>query len=317
MKQKGVLTMKRTLALILALVLALGMVFVLAACKDKDTGGETTTEPTTQAEENTDEVTDPVDGPTEEPSSEEDTTGEPVTDDKGNTVEPSTKKGDPPTGTVTTTTPPAKIDAPVGGSVAQIVAFYNKAANDTKAAKNFTATRHNKLDCNLTEGVLKAANELLGDLRTDKTKTVTFVNGKGTGSDSGETTNKFLPPAGDVAHMSKLTAAGVASAKCEKKGTGWQITLKLKEEVHDAKKVPPHHGSCMDTLDVDWDGLPINVKEPMATYKGADIKAVVNKDGKLDSLYIYEPVAVRGSTVLGKLVVEGYWLQEITFKDYK
>jgi len=215
------------------------------------------------------------------------------------------------------TTEPETPEVPTGA--AAIVKFYNEAANNTKNQKNFTAVKSDKLDCHMTEGFLSILDGILNDLRKDvpNLKEV-FVNGKGTlGASGGGTPQSFLPVEKQP-YMSKLQASWVKSASCTQNADGtFTIKLALKDETFAAKtEDPKQHHSCMDTLDVDWNGLPVTINDDAVGYiSKATITATVSKDGKLLSeLHIYEPVTVRGTVrLLGKFAVEGYWKQDILF----
>ncbi len=209
---------------------------------------------------------------------------------------------------------------PVGGTKQEIVKFYNTVANNTKAQKDFSVRKDEKLDCAVTEGALQVIDSLLDDLlrKDEKNITETFRNGKGT-KDTNRTPAKFLP-VGDKSYMSKLDPAWVKSASCVKKGSGWEIKITMVDETVLAKGgVPYKHDSCMDTLDIDWkNDVPFEVEDSStSTISKATISAIVNPGGALlDELHIYEPVEVRGRIKVGlwaKLVVAGYWKQDIWF----
>ncbi|MCL2106339.1 MAG: hypothetical protein FWH26_04665 [Oscillospiraceae bacterium] len=217
----------------------------------------------------------------------------------------------------TTLTTTAAVKAPVGGSAADIVKFYNTAANNTKAQKNFTAVRSNKLDCNMTEGFLSILNPVLNDLREDNPNVKeVFVNGKPT-IDSSTSVNAFLPVKNQP-YMSKLEVRALKSASCAKNSDGtFTVKLAFKEESFPALTGDGvlHH-AAMDTLEVDWAGLPVTVNpETTARIHDATITAIVTADGQLlKELHIYEPVEVKGTVrIFGKLTVEGYWKQDIIF----
>jgi len=217
----------------------------------------------------------------------------------------------------TETTEPEAIEVPQG--TAAIVKFYNDAANNTKNQKNFTAVKSEKLDCHMTEGFLSILDGVLNDLRKDvpNLKEV-FVNGKGTlGASGGGTPQSFLPVEKQP-YMSKLQASWVKSASCTQNNDGtFTVKFTLKEETFLAiSEDPKQHHSCMDTLNVDWNGLPVTVNDDtLGRIHDATISATISKDGKLlNELHIYEPVEVKGSVkIFGKMTVEGYWKQDIQF----
>jgi len=257
-------------------------------------------EETTLEEETEEGATEPV----EETTLEEETTAEAATTMAETTTEAPT--------TV------AEIKTPTG--TADIVAFYNTAANNTKAQKDFTVTRKNKLDCNITEGVLTIVNSVLSDLREDTEVKEVFKNGKGT-IDTGNTPAKFLPPRpGEFSYMSKLQASGVKSASCVKNADGtFTVNIALKEETFKAKsEKPKNHHSCMGVLDIDWNGLPFSVHDDTTgrNYNGT-IKAVITPDGQLlKELHQYQDVEVKGQVqviVWANITVQGYYRQDFIF----
>jgi len=258
--------------------------------------------------------------PTEPVANTEDyTTEAPETTPPGETGPTETEtETTAPESTTEAETTEAAVTVPQG--TAAIVKFYNDAANNTRAHNNFTAEKHDVLDCNITEGFLTIVNGALNDLRKNETKKETFVNGKGVGN-PGETPAKFLPPGpGQFTYMSALQAGWVKSASCAQNADGtFTVKLALKEETFLAKsETPKQHISCMDVLDVDWNGLPFKVHDDT---KGrnydATITATVTKDGKLlNDLHIYEPVEVKGQVqvlIWANITVAGYWKQDITF----
>jgi len=284
--------MKRVLTLLLALALALGALAAFSAC-DKTPDLEPT-EPVVVIEDET----------TEAPPVETD----PSIEEEEETTKPDEEE----------TTAEEAVTVPQG--TAAIVAFYNEAANNTKSHKKFTAQKYEKLDCNITEGFLTIVNGALNDLRKEETKKETFVNGKGT-INTNETTKKFLPPGpGEFSYMSALQPGWVKSASCTQNADGtFTVKLTLKEETFLAKSEnPTHHISCMDVLDVDWNGLPFKVHdETKGRNYDATINATVTKDGTLlQELHIYEPVEVKGQVqvlIWANITVAGYWKQDIQF----
>ena len=198
------------------------------------------------------------------------------------------------------------------------MAFYNNAANNTHDHRNFTAQRHNVLNANVTEGVLQAVNAVLNDLRENTNVTERFVNGRGT-NDTSETPRNFLPVSGQP-YMSRLRPAYVHSASATQNANGtFTINIRMNDESFRALTGVPHrHDTVMDTLDVDWNDLPLTVhEETMAHIRGATIRAVVSPDGQLlQSLHIDQPVEVRGQVQAVfwlNIAVTGYWRQNITF----
>ena len=126
----------------------------------------------------------------------------------------------------------AEVNAPVGGSATQIVAFYNQYANAVKSAEKITIKKHDKRDMVMdVPAIMKALmpSDAGGmNPNTDETTTETFKNGKGIKNTSLKL-NDFLPVSGKP-YVSQLKASHAQSATCVKQGTGWVVTIKLKDE---------------------------------------------------------------------------------------
>ena len=213
-----------------------------------------------------------------------------------------------------TTTAKTEVNAPVGGSTAQIVAFYNQTANAVKSTKNITVKRHDK-----TEGTVNIpaiAKAFMGDgadmdPNSEETKTESFVNGKGT-KDTSLTLKNFLPVRGQD-YVSQLKASYVKSASCVKQGDGWIIKITLKDEsnIDGFENLPDTYTSCMDLTMGGGsggsggpggpgggppdgtrpegsapppDGGNMPSMNASGSLKNGMITAVINKDGQLTSL---------------------------------
>ena len=148
----------------------------------------------------------------------------------------------------TTTIEEAAVDAPVGGSIAQVAAFYNEHANAIKTAEQITIKKHNVRNAVLDiPAVIKA---LLPkrmknfDPSANETITETFVNGRGT-SDPARKLNDFLPVNG-TSDVSRLRAAHIKSAGCAEQGGGWVVNIKLKNEPTDMGSFGSMRGDMSD-----------------------------------------------------------------------
>lgn len=297
--------MKKQVSRLFALLMAIVMIFSFSACG----GDNDTTEPesTTKAEE--------VDASVEETSgTEESTEDTSATDD---TDVSATEDNDD-----VTTKAPVKISAPVNGSTAQIVKFYNDYANATKAYKGTvkikkTEGRVSKLTKFLGEGKAKdLASGMLEDATGgSSTKTKTFTNGK---CSDGDSLVKFLPPSKRTT-MSTLTANGVKSATCTAVNGGWKVVIKLKQEKVGFNEKPTAHDSCIDILEIAPDDVKpftINTEATEFNYKGGTIEAVINSSGLLTSLKISEPVYITTKLKLLFSIdteIDGGWNQDIAF----
>jgi len=235
---------------------------------------------------------DPDTEPTEPPVTQPGTTSPATT-------APATTK--PATTTPPTTKPADTVNAPVGGSVTQIVNFYNKHAN---ALKSFTG----KVTVTKADGTVTVINSISGgnvvrNLAQDmlpndyKAKpTLTFVNGV-----SGGTTLAKHLPRGDQAKMSVLEPAGVSSASCIKSGSGWKVTIALKREtVNSLSGVPKYTAQCMDTLGLTADDLkPFTLQSAQVDYINCAIEAVLDAQGRITKLDITTPAQITGKLKYG------------------
>ncbi|HRT81946.1 MAG TPA: hypothetical protein P5127_02190, partial [Oscillospiraceae bacterium] len=264
-----------------ALLLALSLLLSFAACKRQAGKGDETSSKilseTYESSTSSDDLTEETAFSTEVTSEEESTTGE----------EPSSQSA--------TEDSQKAFSAPLGGSIEEIVAFYNENANATKEYKGkVTVYRKIGIPAQISKfapglkGILQGVLEK--NLKT-KEETKTFLAGKNP-DDANDTLEKFLPR-GKGKKMSELKAAGVKSATCEKEGDGYKVTIVLKREVvDDLDKHPPHHTSVMDPLTLDNDSLdPFTLGKGQVIYgqieepfDGARLTAKVNKNGVLDYL---------------------------------
>ena len=125
-----------------------------------------------------------------------------------------------------------QVNAPVGGSIEQIVAFYNQHANTVKSAGRVTITKNSVREVDLNIPLLLrpfVPNNVMESLRNQSTRvTETFVNGIGT-SDAERGINDFLPVAG-TPNVSYLSPSHVISATCISRGSDWVVTIRLRNE---------------------------------------------------------------------------------------
>ena len=200
--------MKRIIAILLALI----MIFAFAACKGKDDKNDTTAESSQDANA---DVQDTQTGDAESNAAESNA-------DDSTAVAPSEGGSEAATqgqqGGQQGNKPAAEIKAPVNGSKADIVAFFNKYAS---AMKSYTG----KVSVKRVQGTTSKINSLNPDkilgidliakaeplLPNDypKTATKTFNGGK---ASDGTTLASFLPAAKRASY--KVDPAGVKSASC-------------------------------------------------------------------------------------------------------
>ncbi len=310
--------MPKKLRQLAAILLVFAVTLSFAACK----GGEPdeTTAPTQAAAEA---------GGTTAPGETTTGTGESTTSTTETTTgtgESTTATGESTTGTEGTAKP-VGIIAPVGGTKAQIVAFYNQYANATKEYKGKVTV---KRDMGTVTKITKMAlfksilQRILDKQLEDESKTKTFNNGYVSG-DKNDTLPKFLPR-GAGKPMSELVPAGVKSAACVKSGSGWKVTITLYKEVVSGLNTPPkHHTSVMDPMTIDPKDLdPFTIGEGKVTYgdvnskdSGASLVAVFNAKGYLDSLNLDAPLQIAGKLGFNNkgidTVIDGKWWGKMTF----
>ncbi len=324
--------MKGNFIKIVALLSSLLLVFSLVACGEKkdDTTTTSATKPNVEAvgeaeqgenisetDENGEQITDV--SVTEESDETTNNDSEDKTTKNNNAAKTTTKKDKVNSNDKTTaaTTKKNANQAPVDGSVAEIVAFYNKAANATKAKQNFTYTRKEQTkviidDISTKSGSLdlltKIGNGII-DSVTRGGKPVTakevFVNGKPT---MGDISLKDSMPIMDNNKMSTLTADGVKSATCKKDGDGYIVTIVLKPEKGTLKQKPPAHAACVNYLRLevlDLGPLNDNIKSAEMNYiddtnSGTKFVVRINKNNLLDYMNTYMSIKGGGSgTILG------------------
>jgi len=277
--------MKNNLSKIIALFLVFTFVFAFSACK-----GSTNETTAAASAATTAEVT----------TVPSDTTAAVTTLPGETTTAATTLPGQTTTSpTVTTTKPAVAIKAPVGGTIAQIVAFYNQYANATKAYTGIIKVQKTSGTISVVNNIAYAwaVKSIALDMlphdygpRADET----FKNGKQIGGT--DTLIKHLPHDKN-AKMSELEPAGVSSATCVKSGSGWKVFINLKSEtVNSLNTVPKYHSQCINTISLkDSDLSPFVLQKASVTYTdGTTITAIVNTKGLLDSANIVEPARIKG-----------------------
>lgn len=297
-------------------MLALAMIFAFAACKN-DTGKDDDSTTAAGADASAgDETAAPADGSTA-----------PVTDDTGSTVpatgdEASTAAGpqnaDETKGGSTGGQTAAVINAPVNGSKADIVNFFNKYAT---AMKQYTG----KVTVKRVQGTTSKINSITGgDAVKDKaepllpndypqTSTKTFNGGK---ASDGTTLSKFLPADDLTAY--NVPAEGVKSATCVKQGSGWKVSITLVPESGTGLQyVPKYHSKCFDTLSLSEDDFkPFTPKSTTVNYQSGTYTFVLGADGRITSISVSEPANVVCKLSLGISIdadFTGTWRQDYTF----
>ncbi len=277
--------MKNKAVRFIALILVFSFVFAFSACKEDET--QTTAATTTAPAEST----------------AEQTTGEVLTGDV--TTDLVDQTTDETTTATQETTAATALTAPVGGSTADIVTFYNRYANATKEYKGkITVRRKMGTQTEIAKffpGLKGILQNVLDRQLKDKDQTKTFVGGKNP-ADSNDTLEKFLPR-GAGQKMSTLIPGGVKSATCTSDGSGWKVVITLKKEVMNGiSTVPPYHSSVMDPITIDDDSMdPFTLGNGQVVYgqieapnNGGTLTAKVNAKGYLDSIIIDAPLQISG-----------------------
>ena len=302
-------TMKRIIAILLALI----MIFAFAACKSKDDKNDTTAESSQDANA---DVQDTQAGDAESNAAES-------TADDSTAVAPSEGGSEVATqgqqGGSQGGKPSAEgINAPVNGSKADIVAFFNKYATAMKQYKG-------KVTVKRVQGTTSKINSITGGsaianiaqplLPNDypQTATQTFNGGK---ASDGTTLASFLPASKRAAY--NVNPAGVKSASCVKQGNGWKVSITLIVESGEGLTfVPTHHGSCFDTLSLTKDSFgPFEPVSTKVNYQSGTFTFVLNADGTLASINVTEPANVVCKLKKGISIdadFTGTWKQDFTF----
>ena len=133
---------------------------------------------------------------------------------------------------------------------------------------------------------------------------------------------KSFFPLFDKDYLSILSPAGVESASAKRVGENRVVTIKLKQEKgKDIQFVPTYHAQYMDIVpfgDLSAGFDEIGMKPTIAYNKGT-INAVINPQGKLVSLKLFQPIEMNGSALIFLLTinmkVKNDWTVDMTF-DY-
>ena len=304
---------------IIALLLALAMIFAFAACKGKDDKNDTTAESTQGAGA---DVQDTQTGDAESNAAESTADDTAVAPSEGGSEAAAQGQQGGSQGGQQGNKPAAEIKAPVNGSKAEIVAFFNKYATAMKQYKGKvtvnrvqgTTSKINSLDPNKILGIdLIAKAEPLLPNDYPKTATKTFNGGK---ASDGTTLASFLPAAKRASY--KVDPAGVKSASCVKQGSGWKVSITLVTESGEGLTyVPKYHGSCFDTLSLTKDSFgPFEPVSTKVNYQSGTFTFVLNADGTLASINVSEPANVICKLKKGISIdadFTGIWQQQYTF----
>ena len=297
---------------IIALLLALAMIFAFAACKGKDDNKDTTADSTQGAGADVQETQAGGEDTTAAEAPSGDSTEAPS--EGGSEAATQGQQGGSQGGKPS----PEGINAPVNGSKADIVAFFNKYATAMKQYKG-------KVTVKRVQGTTSKINSITGGsaianiaqplLPNDypQTATQTFNGGKAA---DGTTLASFLPASKRAAY--NVNPAGVKSASCVKQGNGWKVSITLIVESGEGLTfVPTHHGSCFDTLSLTKDSFgPFEPVSTKVNYQSGTFTFVLNADGTLASINVTEPANVVCKLKKGISIdadFTGTWKQDFTF----
>lgn len=297
---------------IIALLLALAMIFAFAACKGKDDNKDTTADSTQGAGADVQDTQAGGEDTTAAEAPSGDSTEAPF--EGGSEAATQGQQGGSQGGKPS----PEGINAPVNGSKADIVAFFNKYATAMKQYKG-------KVTVKRVQGTTSKINSITGGsaianiaqplLPNDypQTATQTFNGGKAA---DGTTLASFLPASKRAAY--NVNPAGVKSASCVKQGNGWKVSITLIVESGEGLTfVPTHHGSCFDTLSLTKDSFgPFEPVSTKVNYQSGTFTFVLNADGTLASINVTEPANVVCKLKKGISIdadFTGTWKQDFTF----
>lgn len=304
---------------LIALLLALAMIFAFAACKPKDKTDSDTTTNASQDDANVDADV-PQDG-NDEGDGTDVTGGEDATAPSEGGSEAQTEGGN---GSATSSAKPdggnasTAITAPVGGSKAEVITFFNKYAS---AMKSYTG----KVTVKRVQGTTSKINKITGGdtikniaeplLPNDypQNATKTFNGGK---ASDGTTLSSFMPAKDRSSY--KVDVAGVKSASCTKQGSGWKVTFTLVRESGEGLVfVPKYHSACFDTLSLTPDDFkPFEPVSTTVNYECGTFTCVFNADGTIASINVSEPANVVCKLKMGLSIdadFTGTWQQQYTF----
>lgn len=169
------------------------------------------------------------------------------------------------------------------------------AVNQTKAMKGFNAVKNEKAEFVIDEitggSVVKnIADSMVEKYSNKPAVSYSFSNGVDTNG-SGNTPTMIIAPAGDTANID-VSSVKSASAQPNSDG-GYDVTLMINEETQTLTQKAAAHSGIFDTLKPEDLSLPSSLKvtQMNCTYSDSEIKASINADGRLTSIYYTLPVS--------------------------
>lgn len=258
---------------LLAVLLALSMTATLAACSPKD-ADEPSTDPSAVGNQPASEETLPAgetgESTASEPSSGESTDALPPSGDVS-----ATQPSESPSQSAKPTAPkPAETD-PTKMPKAELINYYNTAANDAKKnAKSITKTQNqaSKVSLNAPSGLNSIANWLMGLFLSEKPKAVNETYS----TVADKNANFYV---GGQSWSSKLTAADVASATCKKSGSSYVVTILVK-----GSGVPKAFSVISKDQILDSVNGKVKFNKIDVSYANSTIVATIGSNGKLQKV---------------------------------
>jgi len=181
-----------------------------------------------------------------------------------------------------TTAPKADNNDPTKMTKAELVNYYNTAANDAKAnAKSITKTQSQASLAKAPEisnGILQsAANTLMKAFLSDSPKSVNE-----TYSSAAEKKENFY--VAGQSYSSKLTASDVTSATCKKSGSNYIVTLKVRGSSVSKAFYTVTKSQITDAVKgmIKFNSIDIS-------YATSTIQATIGSNGKLQKVYYDMP----------------------------
>lgn len=268
--------MKPKASRLTALLLCLILLFTLGACKGKS--DEESTDPSANVPAANVENTLPSNEESAPPETEDGTAGDSITEptqpetDADGQKDPTNagKEPDKPTTPVTQ----AQQDSQPK-TVAEIVAYYNKAANKIKTDKPGYSKKYAMQQFPGSQATLGKANVPSWLVKLISKSETTSVK-KGSSS-------KDIFPAAGFDWASKLTAPYVQSATCQKSGSFYKIKIVLKDETN-PQIGKGGYGTCMSVIDKAGaqEMVPLTIKSITMKYHNGYITATVDiKTGRI------------------------------------
>ena len=128
------------------------------------------------------------------------------------------------------------VNAPMGGSIEQIVSFYNQHSNALKTSEMIIITKTHAREVEMEVPFLlrpfMTADRMRGLTNQNITITETFINGSNENNPD-LFLNEFLPINGRPL-VSMLLPIHVIGASCVSQGSNWLVTIRLREEPFDS-----------------------------------------------------------------------------------